>query len=424
MVWLEAAFFVAVVMGLVFAHLQARAQHALIRARSLRARGPCPPVSILKPLRGVDPGLDENLRSVFRLIYPRFDVILGAQDPDDPALGVARRVAAEFPQVRATVVSGGPAVGRNPKVNNLANLARRARYPLYLISDSNIRVPADYLADLVSHRTQAGGGLVSSLIRGVGGAGLGGTLESLQLNGPAMGGLSALTRVLKVPCALGKSMLVHRDDLERIGGFEFLGQFLAEDQICAEELTRRGQPVIVSGHIIDNILGYRTFRDFTGRHLRWARLRRHVNWWGYLVEVLVNPVFVALVGLLALRTVAAALLAVLAVGFMSSIDASTERRLGIRRPAWTYPLLELALSAVRGVLWFVPLFSSTVVWRGNALTLGPRSRIERTAPRGNTPGAVRWSRPRPLLLGLAVGSGGPGQPGELPRQPGAARPTP
>ena len=91
-------------------------------------------------------------------------------------------------------------------------------------------------------------------------------LESLQLNGPVMGGVSALTRVLKVPCAVGKSMLIHRDDLEAIGGFRFLGQFLAEDQICAEELARRGRPVVVTGHLIDNVLGRRTLREFVGRH--------------------------------------------------------------------------------------------------------------------------------------------------------------
>ena len=148
-----------------------------------------------------------------------------------------------------------------------------------------------------------------------------------------MGGVSALTRFLKIPCAVGKSMLIHRDDLDGIGGFRFLGQFLAEDQICAEELARRGRPVVLTGHLIDNVLGHRTLREFAGRHLRWARLRRHVSFAGYLGEALLNPVFLALLGLVAFRSVDSAIVAGMALTGMSLINASTERILGVRRPA-------------------------------------------------------------------------------------------
>jgi ceramide glucosyltransferase len=382
---LESLLTVVVALGLLFALLQALAQRALLHAPPPPTPGEFPPISILRPLKGVDAGLKANLRSLFRLDYREFEIILGTEESDDPALAVAQRVAAEFPHVRCVIVSSATSIGFNPKVNNLANLALRAHHPLLLISDSNIRVPADYLRDLAAHRAQAGGGLVSSLIRGVHGRGLGGMLESLQLNGCVMGGVSALTWLLKIPCAVGKSMLIHRDDLEAIGGFRFLSQFLAEDQICAEELARRGRPVVVTGHLIDNVLGRRTFRVFAGRHLRWARLRRHVNVAGYCGELLLNPVFLALVGLLAFPSADSAIVAGLALTGMSLINASTERILGRRRPAWVYPLLELALSAVRGVLWFVPLFSSTVVWRGNALALTARSRIELKTRLGRDP---------------------------------------
>jgi ceramide glucosyltransferase len=183
-------------------------------------------------------------------------------------------------------------------------------------------------------------------------------------------------RVLKLPCCVGKSMLLHREELEAIGGFRFLGQFLAEDQVCAEEFDRLGRPVTVSGNLIDNVLGRRTLREFIGRHLRWARLRRHVHLAGYVGEFLLNPVFVALGALAALRTPDAAIVAGLTLTGMSVMNASTDRVLGLKKPAWAHPLLELALSVVRGVLWFIPFFSSTVDWRGNVLALGPRSRIE------------------------------------------------
>jgi len=368
------AFLVA--LGLLFALLMAMAQRGLLRAPAPPPPPAWPPVSILKPLKGADADLKENLRSVFRLDYPDFEILLGTEDAGDPALALAQRVAAEFPHVRSVVMSSSAAIGFNPKVNNLANLALKARHPLLLISDSNIRVPADYLKDLVAHREKAGGGLVWSLFRGVNGRGIGGMLESLQLNVAVMGGVSALMRLLKIPCAVGKSMLLHRDDLEGIGGFRFLGQFLAEDQVCAEELARSGRPVVVTGHLIDNVLGRRSLREFAGRHLRWARLRRRVHFSGYLGEALLNPVALAAASMLALRTTDSAIVAGLALAASTIINSSTERLLGVRRPAWAYPLLELSLSGLRSVLWFVALVSGTVVWRGNVLALGPRSRIE------------------------------------------------
>lgn len=366
---------VLVALGLLFALLMALAQRGALQAPPPPVPRDLPPVSILKPLKGVDADLKENLRSIFRIDYPDFEVILGTEEPNDPALAVAQRVAAEFPHVPSRVVTGALALGYNPKVNNLSNLLLRASQPLVLVSDSNIRVPTDYLRDLVAHRARAGGGLVWSLFRGVNGRGIGGMLESLQLNVAVMGGVSALMRLLKIPCAVGKSMLLHRDELEVIGGLRFLGQFLAEDQICAEELARSGRPVTVTGHLIDNVLGRRTFKDFAGRHLRWARLRRRVNLGGFLGEALLNPTFIALLSLAALRTGDAAIVAGLTLAAMTIVNASTERLLGVRRPGWSYPLLELALSSARGVLWFAAIASGTVIWRGNVLTLGPRSRI-------------------------------------------------
>jgi len=365
-----------VALGLLFALLMALAQRGLLQAPSPPAPAQWPRVSILKPLKGVDADLKENLRSIFRLDYPDFEIILGTEEANDPALALAQRVAAEFPRVRSTILCSDASIGFNPKVNNLSNLVKRASHPLLLISDSNIRVPADYLKDLVAHRERAGGGLVWSLFRGVNGCGIGGMLEALQLNVAVMGGVSALMRLLKIPCAVGKSMLLHRDELDSIGGFPFLSQFLAEDQVCAEELARSGRPVVVTGHLIDNVLGRRTYREFAGRHLRWARLRRRVNFGGFLGEALLNPVFLAFVAMAVLRTADSALVAGLSLAAMTIVNASTERLLGVRRAAWAYSFLELALSSSRAVLWFVALVSGTVNWRGNILSLGPRSRIE------------------------------------------------
>src|SRR5436190_8946245 len=145
MITLASALTFLVGFSLLLVLVQAIAQRAVIQAEAPPLPEEFPPVSILKPLKGVDADLKENLRSLYRVEYPDFEVILGTEDERDPALAVAQRVAAEFPHVRSVVLSSGAAIGYNPKVNNLSNLVLRSQHPLLLISDSNVRVRQDYL---------------------------------------------------------------------------------------------------------------------------------------------------------------------------------------------------------------------------------------------------------------------------------------
>ena len=291
-----------VLLGVAAAAVMAWSQRRLILTPPPPVPDVLPPISVLKPMKGVDADLEANLESVFAQEYPSFEVILGTEDADDPALEVARRVAARHPRVPSIVLSDPSRIGCNPKVNNLANLARHARHATLLISDSNVRARPGYLRDLAAHRAKNDAGLVWSLFRGVGGRGWGGRLEEMQLNLYVAGGMAALVDLAGRPGCVGKSMLLGREDLDRIGGFPFLARFLAEDQVCAEELAARGRPVVVSGHLIDNVLGRRSVRDFAARHLRWARLRRKISAAGYAGEFLLNPVFIALLSALLLRT--------------------------------------------------------------------------------------------------------------------------
>jgi len=338
--------------------------------------GPFAPVSVLKPLKGVDADLEANLESFFRLDYPCYEVVLGVADPGDPALEVARRVAARHPHVPSAVVADERRVGHNPKVNNLANLLARARHGMILISDSNVAADPALLRDMVAELEQPGVGLVTSQIRGVGGTGLGGVLEAVQLNAFVSGAVAAVTRVGRRVCAVGKSMLLRRSDLERIGGFHRLGRYLAEDQVCGEEVRALGLAVVVSSRPVDNVLGHLGVRGFSARHLRWARIRRRIAAPWYLAEVLANPVPPAL-ALVAVdpRPVTAGLAAA-TLGTLSVLARGAERRLAVRRSALVYPPLELLRGVLVGLLWPVPFVSSSVEWRGNRFTLGRRTLLE------------------------------------------------
>jgi len=361
--------------GLVLVAIFRYAQGRVLSAAPPPAPPSLPPVTILKPLKGVDDGLERNLRSFFRQDYPAYELILGSPDADDPALEVARRVAAEFPGFPARVVVGREALCPNPKMNLLAGLARHASHGIFLISDSNIEADPGYLRDLVAHLHRPGVGLVSSLFRGSGWRGLGGALESLQLNTFVMGGVSAAYRVMNIPCVVGKSMLFRREDLESMGGFAFLGAHLAEDQVCGEEMKARGRGVVVSGRLIDNVLGRRTVGAFLDRHERWCRIRRRISLGGYLGEFFVNPVPLALLALALSPAVPMAVVFGSVWLAASAMAASAERRAGVRRPLWHYPPLELLRGLLTAAVWFVPFFSGSVNWRGDRLKIGPRTRL-------------------------------------------------
>jgi ceramide glucosyltransferase len=348
---------------------------------SLTAGDDRPPVSILKPLKGVDCDLETNLESFFDLDYPGYEVVFGVQEPSDPALDVARRVAGRHPKVPATFVVGGPEVGLNRKVNNLANILERARHEHLLISDSNVMVMPDMLSDMMAHLVRPGVGLVTSFIRGTRGEGLGGALESLQLNTFVMGAVATVSGVLGRVCAVGKSMLLRRNDLERIGGFERLAGFLAEDQVCGEEIDAIGLDVVVCPRPVDNVLGRLSIRGFAGRHLRWARIRRRIHPLAYTGEILTNPVPPALALLVIDPGVLSVSIAAMTVLLLSVAAFESERALGVRRHAFVYPPLEIIRGLTVGALWPVPFLSSSVAWRGIRYRVGPRTQLQPTRRR-------------------------------------------
>lgn len=352
--------------------------------RSLLLSSPLPklsdeklePISILKPLKGVDSQLEENLRSFFSQNYPRFEILLGAMDTNDPALAIARKVAAEFPQVPSQIVVGHRKPGFNPKVNNLFNLEKNARHSIYLISDSNVRVQPNFLLNSMAHLSQPNVNLVSAPIRARDGHGLGASLEALHLHSFVMGGVAAITKFFRQPCVVGKSMLFRKNQLEKIGGFEKLSNYLAEDQVCGEELARLGGICTVSESYIENVQGSVSTTQFLQRQLRWAQIRYRINFPAYCAESFSNPTLMSILALVLIPS-PATVAATLGLWTLRSVLAiSSEHLLLTHRSAWTIPPLLLLKDLLLGGLWFVPFFKNTVQWRGNALRIGKRTKLQ------------------------------------------------
>lgn len=377
--------------GIILTLLQAGAVHAAIRrgrkttsfAEPAAAAKMCPPVSILKPLRGLDDNLFDNLSSFCTQDYPEYEVLFSLQDRNDPAYKVAKMVQDKHPCSNITIVVERCGAGLNPKVNNLIPAYRKSRHSFILISDSNVMVGRDYLAETVRHAQDPSVGLVSNLIRGVGGRSIGAVLENLHLNSFIIGSVSFLDRFLGMPCVIGKSMLMKKDDLRALGGLEAFKDILAEDFIIGREMQKAGKRVVLSNYLISNVNEYWDIKRFLNRHTRWGKLRWRIGGASYLSELLVNPVFVAVLPIVLCGPSRLTMGFAGLVGLVKVLsDSITGRHIEAQgsdypsdeRSSFRYFLVPLK-DILIGILWFIPLVSATVVWRGNRYLIGEDSRL-------------------------------------------------
>ena len=336
-----------------------------------RPTQPALPVSILKPLRGTDPEMYESLRSHCLQDYPEYEIIFGVSDPADPAMQLVERLKREFPQRAIRVMICAQNLGSNTKVSNLAQMLPQAKYEYILVNDSDIRVQSDYLRRVIAPLADPQVGLVTCLYRGVPNRTLGSRLESLGISTDfAAGVLAARQLEGGIRFGLGSTLAFRRRDLEAIGGFEALADYLADDYEIGRRIAQRGLLVKLSEVVVETFLPAYTLRQFVDHQLRWGRAVRDSRRWGYLGLVLTFGLPWAVLALVfshgaswtwALLAVATGLR--LAIALVVGWSVLRDRQgLGLLA---LLPLRDL----VALLIWFASLVGHTVVWRGDSFRL-------------------------------------------------------
>jgi ceramide glucosyltransferase len=358
-----------------------------IAVRSARPPAPSdyrPPITVLKPICGLEPGLYENLHSFCDQDYPVFQVLFGVRDAEDPAVHIVERLMRECPGRDLGLVVDSRIIGTNYKISNLANMFGAAKYDIVLVADSDARVDEDCLAAVAASFEDRAVGAVTCLYRGVPVGGAPSMLGAMFINDWLAPSVMVGLSFQKLSFCLGALMAVRRHALEAIGGLDALASYLADDFMLGHLVARRGFAVALSSYVVENRVHESSYRQMVEHELRWARTMRTVRPAGYFLSFLTDALPLA-----ALITAVAALLemgfrlperpfdfdavglgiALAALVLRIRLHYAVRPVLGIEGPAapWLVPVRDLISFGIR-VASFI---GRGVSWRGHKFAVRP-----------------------------------------------------
>lgn len=336
-----------------------------------RLAQPLPPVSILKPLKGTDPDIYESFRSHCLQNYPEYEIIFGVSDPADPAVASVEQLQREFPTLSIRLVVSPVKLGANVKVSNLTQMAREARHEHLIVNDSDIRVERDYLHRVVAPLMDQRVGMVTCLYRGVAAPTLGSRLELLGISTDFCAGVLAARQLEGgLHFGLGSTLAFRRKDLNRIGGFESIVDYLADDYELGRRIADLGVKVLLSDVVVETHLPAYDLAGFLAHQMRWARGLRDSRLGGYIGLVSTFGLLWALVNLIAADGAPWSWLLLGVVLLLRVAVALTVGKVVLKDPQvlrllWLIPLRDLVAVGI----WIVSFAGHTVTWRGDRFEL-------------------------------------------------------
>ncbi len=341
-----------------------------------------PAVSILKPLKGMDPEIYESLRSHCLQEYPEYEIVFGVGDPNDPAVATIRKLQQEFPRLRIELIICPKNLGANAKVSNLEQMLAHARHGHLIVNDSDIRVEKDYLRRVLETLAEPGVGLVTCLYRGIAAPTLGSRLEALGISTDFAAGVLVARKIERgIHFGLGSTLAFHLADLERMGGFEAIVDYLGDDYELGKRIAGSGLAVVLSPVIVETYLPAHDLKNFLSHQMRWARNVRDARASGYLGLMFTFGIFWSLLALVASGGALWAWLGMAAILMLRIAVAIVVGRevLGDRQSLkflWLIPLRDLIAVGT----WAASFAGNTVRWRGDRFRL-KNGKLTRIGPR-------------------------------------------
>ena len=357
-----------------------------------------PAVSLLKPLHGAETGLESNLRTFYEQDYlahavaagmsaaaggvSRVEVLFCARSEADAGLQIARRVAAEFPEITTKFCTSGEPWAANAKVCSLAMMAKMATHDLWVVSDSDVRVTRDYLRRVVLPFADEKVGCATCLYRGVTAeGGLWSRLEAVGMTVEMSSGVCVANLMEPMQFALGPTMVARRACVAEIGGFEAMAEYCADDFVLGNWIAAKGHTVVLIGHAIDHMVLHAGFVDSMKHQVRWMKSTRFSRPKGHFGTSLTFGVPFALL------TWAGALLlgrpglawGALAFGVLGrSLQAWVVGRLVVRkRRNWPTMLLFPVRDLMGIFFWALSYTSNRILWRGELYELVEDGRMRK-----------------------------------------------
>jgi ceramide glucosyltransferase len=340
------------------------------RGRKRKLRNYTPPVSLLKPVRGVDFATYENYSSFCRQDYPDYEILFAVNDAADPAVPLIHRLTAEFPHRQIRLFVGAEDLGANRKVNKLARLSGEAQHEILVLTDGDVRVGPNYLREVVAPFVEESIGAVTSFYRGIAERNLGAELEAIGASSDFFAGVLMAEWTEGINFALGASIVTTKRWLSKIGGFESIAGMLADDYELGVRIAQAGGRVLLSREPVWTMYPAQTAKSFWNHQLRWARtvrLCRPLSYFGLIFTLgLPWSLLAALVA--PTKWIAAAYL--LAYLVLRHVMAWTVGVWGVgddvlRRKLWLVPVRDALYSAV----WVASFASNRITWSGQEFTM-------------------------------------------------------
>jgi ceramide glucosyltransferase len=330
----------------------------------------CPPVSILKPVRGVDSEAYENFASYCRLNYPQYEIIFAVTDPHDPVVPVIEQLRRDFPEQQIRLVTSVERLGQNHKISNLYRLVQEASHDLLVMSDSDVRVGKEYLRELVAPFSDPGVGAVTSFYRCAGGGTLASDLAMLAMCSDSLPG-ALVARKLEggVHFAFGWTMATTKERLSEIGGWESMADYHSDDFELGNRIARSGHRVEIMREPVSVFFPSETMGDLFHHELRWAIGLRNVRPRAYAGMIFTHGLPWALLAAVVAGTAGWTRVAI------SYLAGYLILRLGVAWTAGVWGLRDQTLPAKLGLLplrdavtfivWVLGFLSDRISWRGS-----------------------------------------------------------